>query len=353
MTRFSLLAGMTISALTISNVVAQTTHNWEGGDGSNMAQWQDWARGGNWSSNSVPATGDIIVIPNVTYQPIFPSVGVDNSFAKLTIQQDAEMTIDEEAVFIITGSTGADLDIVAGAELYVNADAQLQFTSGSATATIGGELRLLSGSALVVGNLTGDTLAFSGNGFVDMTSATVQIEADKVLSNNLVGGFAGSGQVYGVMGTGGAANGLFKNMTKVTADINGATLTFPSNTKVEDFADSIFSDGDWIVENGATLSLNRSAVDLGGNILANNGTISFAPGILVITLGDAHVGATSTISLGNGAEVEVDGDLTDASGGLVSACGANTLFLVNGAGDFSSLNDNRWLFGSGLQNDCP
>jgi hypothetical protein len=313
MTRFSLLAGMTISALTISNVVYAQT--WTGAAGNST-----WNNSGNWSGG-VPNGSSTVIIQNVTHQPVFDDTSVASSFPKLVLNSGADLSFASGSKMTLTGASGVSLDIGSGATIEVGANAILEFDGSNMAAMIDGDLVLSASTSVidVLQNTTFDYDTTPGSITLNATNAEIFIVAGATLTNKI--DIQGNGAIQG--GTDFfSPNGVLENDGVLVAK-NGV-LVLESDLDLLDTSLSSWN-ADGI---GATLQLMKSAGGLLGDFRADNeGTIEIGSNVSIVTTGNAHVDADSVILLASSADMEVD-DLTGVSGGEVIACGS--AFVVNG-----------------------
>lgn len=255
MTRFTLLAGVAVSALTISNVYAQTT-TWTAGAGSSA-----WNNASNWN-NGVPQTGYIVIIKDEAHQPLFQGTGSNyaNSFAQLHLDEsgaDMEM-LGSSTFLIITGDTDADLTVNAGARLEID-DAQLRFNASGGVAVVNGDIDLVNGSSEIRIDQSTD---FTGTGQVVLNNANAEIFifATKVLENQIE--ITGQGAIVGELDLDTFDNGIFNNIGTVKAV--GGTLLLHANTVLQDSENS-----QWEIMSGGTMDFNRTTENLEGDFVLN------------------------------------------------------------------------------------
>ncbi len=257
---------------------------------------------------------------------------------KMTVEVTGTVNVGSNAtsdvgVLVLTRSEGGmgleALDIDSGGHIQVEVSmSKLEFdtSSGSLLATIDGTIEFQNSGMLSAM----DSVELDGAGSATLGSnATVQIEVAKTLTNNLDLGVianTGSASIVGQI-SGFMTPGKFDNQSKVTAT---GTLSFASSTRLDDNPTPSVSE--WIAS-GSTgkLEFNRShsaALSLDGDFEVING---------------------GTVTVNSNVTIETDGDLICGSGnpGLVEACGAH---FWSGSVD---LDDNRYLCGTGLLNDCP
>jgi hypothetical protein len=119
--------------------VAPPANTWEG-DVSN-----DWNNASNWSNNAVPASSDLVVIPQLTSPNVYPVIsGASTSVSSLTIESNAILTISGNASLSVSG------DLTNDGTMNVNSGGVLLQT-GSSTASGSGTYniqRQLPGSNL-------------------------------------------------------------------------------------------------------------------------------------------------------------------------------------------------------------
>ncbi len=168
-TLFSFLTIAAFGLLTAGQANAET-YTWVGGAGSgaqqtdwdydaalfppsNFANWS-WGAGGN--VTSLPNSGDSVVIPDVTYQPI---LDINATFSTLTIDASADMTVSG-VTLTLDGTTAHDID---GLLILSNSSSShLKFSDSVSISGTNGVIQLNHASSEIrIGN--GKTVTLAAN----------------------------------------------------------------------------------------------------------------------------------------------------------------------------------------------
>lgn len=299
MTRFSLLAGFAVSALTISNVVYAGATAWKA-DAANST----WNHAPNWT-NGVPGANDAIKIltPTTGAPPQFTGAGgVANSFSSLELEADAEMYIEYD--FIITGVVGNDLIVTGGALLVID-NAPLQFDASSGTASVNGVVQLVDQFSEIL--ISQDT-AFTGAGKVELGDPDAMIFIDAYNSHVTLESsitIEGQGRVDADTNNG-TYVALFENYYQVAAT-SGAFAFGPDVTLDPS---GVYS-AEWLSDGSTSVLRFEKSGFISADTLtvANGGTVKLAANVEIYLLdGDAICGPSGGTfdASASGAVLEVD-----------------------------------------------
>ncbi len=251
-----------------------------------------WDDGANWSSGTVPQTGDTVII--------------DRPAATVTVTYRTGTTS-------INSLTSSEAFVLSGGTLTINSAATL-----SSTFTQSGGILSGSGSVSVSGLLTwsGGSMGGSGatdaNGGMEITTAdTLALNGTRTLNNAGVANWTGAGGFNNEPGA------TFNNLEGATVNIQSAG----------DYLDGIFN-------NAGILTKEAGGGDGSTQITAgfnNSGTVSIDSGAIELDNGGGHTGvfvvaAPATLEFGSG-------EHTLISGGSVS--GAGTVAFAGGTTNFN------------------
>lgn len=264
-TLFSFLAIAALGLITAAPAYAtDDTYTWFGGagTGSQQTQW-DYKPGSfylnwQWDKDGVqrdevtelPTSGDIVVIPDVTHQPI---LAVAATLSDLTIDNGADMKVSSALLTLPTSGTTA-YDSLNGDLILSDSGAKVLF---SADVTIDGR-----------GGIVGQD-----------DSAELWITGGKTLTNETT--VSGNMKVM-TAPLGGVGNGVFDNRHVVLANANG-TLLFAADLTLDDD-----SGAQWQVKSngGAIMDFREDATSLAGSFVIDDCAKLKVDGAAVETCGD-------------------------------------------------------------------
>ncbi|OGJ86151.1 MAG: hypothetical protein A2268_01620 [Candidatus Raymondbacteria bacterium RifOxyA12_full_50_37] len=351
-----------------------TGKTWVGGSGG-AANRRRWAYAANWSPSGIPVTGDEVVIPDVTYDPVLDmNAAGANSIASLTIAAGGVLnlnngtayTLQIDGSFSVSGTvthTTATVNIlgtgvtIGGAYNHTGAG---DFNAANATMTVNqGVTYTMSGAA---GNVTVQGLVVNGL-FLQQTNDNTLTATDITINNggefrntrvttaslvNISGDFTNNGTMSNSTGGNftfsGAASVIEGSSTTTrfyrftlqsgqttlngtgapafTALAGGAVLT----AGVLDAAGQRMdvAGGSW-TNNGATLTGAGSTVQftLGNGVNIDNGTTQ-------TTFQNVTIAKTAGQNLTASQALNIDGNVTIATGNFVPGN-----FTHNVAGNWS------------------
>jgi hypothetical protein len=359
--------------------------------GARLVEWNvdmsgSWGVGANWTNNTVPATGDVVVIDRpagsftITIGAATPAVG--SLFATEQINVNAALTLNGPGAF----EGGLNLASNLGGTGNVVIASPMTWTNGGIS--LGGGIEILSGRTLTFASgpsqhtLTATTLRNhgtvaqgTGNGLTLTGGSTVSVfnEADGVwtmgddtITSNGAGtlSFTNFGTLRKVSGSGGMLlTGNIAYSNSGTIDIQSGTFTV--NDGAFGFSAAMVNSG--VLNAAAGTTLNLRAITLaagttfsGTGTLVTNGTTTITgnltvglpwqfTGGLLTGAGALHINAPMTwnagiISLTGGIEILSGRTLTFASGASQHVLSATTLrnhgTVAQGTGNGLSLTGN-------------
>lgn len=278
-TLFSFLTIAALGLLTAGQANAET-YTWVGGagTGSQQTQWdyensgnyENWSWGAGGNVTSLPASGDTVVIPDVTYDPIIDSGASPVTFTTLTINRNGELTvIDANTILTLDGSSHT----LNGNLVLQDNDTFVKFTYPQSSGWI-----FLTGGGGIVGENEG----------AEVQLANAKIDSDVNIEGKMI--------VMQFSGT-----STFKNGSSgvVLANVDG-TLLFADELDIDDV-----SGASWQAKTdpGALLKFSSDDPDfcIKGNFLVDNcATIELAAGVVIETQG-SFTQTAGTLTLGSGA----------------------------------------------------
>ena len=275
-----------------------TTVNWTNADGGN------WDVGANWSSGSVPDSGDDVVINT-------PSP------ATITIQAG-----DIEAVASLVTAAGDTLSITGGS-----------LTVGAGASTLNGPLAMTGGSLTASG--LGTTLTATGTTTISIATLVAASGASLALP-------AATGLLAAniTLNDGTSVTILGTQMSMPAAGTSGGTINVPSSPQLT-----------VTLQNSGTLTSTTLNVGQGSTVALTGGTylgtttFNISQGATVdpndgmaMPSAPTYGGMLTGTSTGNGAVMLSVGDLFSAVGGLTLNF-AGSMFQWTGGGLFTGLGD--------------
>jgi len=278
------------------------TRTWDGSSSG------DWNTGANWSSNSVPNSGDNVIIP-AGLTTTYPTTNITGTYVNFTLNAN---TLTLTGNLTVTGTL-----TVNGSSTILNLNG---FTLTTTTPTLTNSGTITSTNSASILSITG---TFTTGTLFTLTAGSIQynnltITADRSLSNNTT-----------VTGT------LTLNNSGTDLNLNGFTLTTTTPT---------LSSGTAIISTNAAskLSITSNSTTLytlgSGTIQYVNLTISSDRTLS----NDVTVTNTLTVS-GSGNDLNLNGKtlttnaLTLSSGGNVVSTNASSILIVTNATNLYTL----------------
>ncbi len=331
-----------IILLGVRLAVTAATCTWSGANSTN------WDSALNWDTLPISGNGDDVIIP--TGMPRYPSTGVDGTFASLTIDTGASVTVT--GAMTITGDVNLTGTLTANANLTINGNVNLTgtLTADTIALTVGGDFNCTGGTYSTSGgtlNLAGDLVRTGGSLTFTGTGASGLL----VFNGGAAQAFNPTGSTFRnvtVSNSGGATITASAGFTMRALDLANGTLDIGAQAvsvtgNITQTGGSITSTGTLTLSGAIALTADLSTSTLANLTVSNtvgvtlqaaaslSGTLSvtgiLATGGNVLTVGGA-VGVTGTLDLGGAGTFTVGGNL---SFGALSNAAGSTLVL-NGGG---------------------
>ncbi len=238
-----------------ANIVWSTANTWQGDDATNPTLW---SVAENWSKGTVPVTSDVVVIPNVTNDPILNTDGV---CASIRIENGGLLTLSTAGT---TLDVGGGVTIQTGGALTLNnATTTLKVdgiwsNSGTFTATNG---EVVFSNTLVDQDIPSET-------FDDLTIDKGSRTATATGNITVNGDFKISGGTFDA----GNATHTIAGTTEVFGDlelVSGSDLTATGALTVKD-GGQMFLNNTCYLRLGASLTVDSGAT--GGKFYAGGST---------------------------------------------------------------------------------
>jgi CSLREA domain-containing protein len=310
---------------------ASGTYTWIGGAN------QDWQVPTNWTPTRLaPNTSDQLIVDNsVTPSPVITNVPTQ-TIAKLTLVGPTSPNLQAQTIgpqiLTISGATGDDLHIPAGATLYVSNPTALKISipSGSG-ASVTGQIVFQDGPHEIVGAAANSILFHSGAFFTNIGTANPfgaagvgdGVSGSAVFESGSSGFFNGGGDPFG-----GASNSQCVFNSGSTAQYSAQSAFAPSGRSYGNLniAGVLAASGssmitvlnNFTILSGGTLQLSSTAggdLNLQGNFEDDNGAGAFdANGRTVKFQGG---GTTQTILNASAEESFFDVFISETAGGKV------------------------------------
>jgi hypothetical protein len=294
----SLVTGVvtgTVNSVTISDDVTITmteVNLWTANAGGSPSNKTDWLNTGNWSLGSVPAVGQIVIIPTApSGGNVFPNVNnTDLNLDIIVVEAGANLSIDSRNVTVNQEVSGEGSVLAANSTFTINGDVSISnFIAGSSNITFSGSV-----PQTVSGDFTGNSITFnqsvtsenfieaftymdiaSGQTLTIPSGAFLNIAGDIEVNGNLVANNA-------TLTFGGAVNGSNISITNTNLEFVGST-----EQEIVGFSD---------INN---LLINNTSGVVSNSDLVVNGTLTLTNGILTVNSGNSLVANTKDGNIEN------------------------------------------------------
>jgi hypothetical protein len=293
----------------------------------------DWDVPGNWSTDSLPQSGDDVTIPTL------------NSGATVTHSNGTDVvhSVTSSGNIVLSGGSltvSQDLSLIGGSTLFLQGGtligAQLQANSTLTLTGLGGVLQQVTIEANAT--IDGTQPSQSGN---DLATVQGSLELDGTLK---LGGANSSGQLYfqgtttqpqvALTGTGSVVFGSSGNALIAEAagglDLtNPVTLTIGSNITIQGGGGSVAGfvpSSDNVILDG---NIDVQNLVIAGSNWVNNGTITEGSGDTLGIAGTTTIQGIGTLNAA-GATVDITGTLNNANSTIALTSNLGNWFLQGG-----------------------
>lgn len=269
---------------------------WDGGGGN-----FDWGNASNWSADTLPLSGDDVIIPDLSGTP--------------TITSGGTVGINSLAATEALAITGGSFTVAQTSQL----NAGLNLSSGTLTA---------NGAVMMGGTSTWSGGTISGSGSVTIgSSASLTLNSAGNLNSNVS---------MTNQGTMTLLSGIFN-------EGSGKTFTNSGTFNVQN-SGTVFNSSGTIVNTGTF----QKTVDAGLAIINNpfnntGGTISVLAGTLALSGGGTHAGGTFDVS---GAAIQLSGSIAATGSFTGSFAGSGAVQVTGGTYTIGAAGAN-WNFPTG------
>lgn len=276
-----------------ATVVVSQFNEWEGDAGGNPSNKIDWGNTSNWSLNSIPSTGQVVVIPTgLSYYPVID--GEDPTLDFLEIESGANVNLSSRDITINNAITGNGSFFGNSSNVYLAGNSTVaNFISGSSNV-------YLNGSSLqtIDNDFTADSLFIQNdveaNDYFEAFSS-IEIEASNTLTMN-----SGSQLVaLGNLNIEGDLIGTSSSFS-ISGDLNvggSASITttntdFTLNGTSEQTINGIETIKSFTIDNSAGVVVNND-IEVTDTLFLTSGTITIESGYSIVS--NVKQGNTSNI----------------------------------------------------------
>ena len=295
MKRTTFLTSLLAAALGIvmAGPAGATTITWDGSTDT------DFSDGDNWDTGNVPGSSDLAVIVNPAGNNNLPTLTANVTVNQMRIEKDAWVKTDVYAL-TINASSGLDIDDATGgsrAGLLHLDGANGKVTLPAGTHTIDGEIILSTSSSDLVFSRASPTLSGSGSIVGEHNDAQILIDEPSSGTNTLTNNITIEGHMSIERGVDAAGSAVFKNGATgtVLSNVDGGTLSFASGLALSGVSGASWDvdgngdfttqpilkflagacvNGDFLIDNCGTLTIDGVTVGTQGNVTQTAGTIS-------------------------------------------------------------------------------